>query len=41
MSPSPRLTIGLPVFNGQEYLEESLDALAEPDLRRLRADHLG
>lgn len=24
---SPRLTIGLPVYNGEEYLQESLDAL--------------
>ncbi|MFD7534678.1 glycosyltransferase family 2 protein [Streptomyces sp. NPDC059819] len=27
MTTSPRLSIGLPVYNGQEYLSESLDAL--------------
>ena len=27
MSPSPRLTVGLPVYNGGNYLAESLDAL--------------
>lgn len=27
MTPHPRLSIGLPVYNGEEYLAESLDAL--------------
>jgi glycosyltransferase involved in cell wall biosynthesis len=26
-APAPRVTIGLPVYNGEEYLEESLDGL--------------
>ncbi|WP_353946599.1 glycosyltransferase [Streptomyces sp. HUAS MG91] len=27
MTPHPRLSVGLPVYNGEEYLAESLDAL--------------
>ncbi len=27
MSTSPRLTIGLPVYNGEKYVAESLEAL--------------
>src|SRR5689334_4791315 len=27
MNAAPRLTIGLPVYNGEKYLAESLDAL--------------
>ena len=27
MTTAPRLTIGLPVYNGENYLAESLDAL--------------
>ena len=27
MSTAPRLTIGLPVYNGEVYLSEALDAL--------------
>jgi glycosyltransferase involved in cell wall biosynthesis len=27
MTAQPRLSIGLPVYNGEEYLAESLDAL--------------
>ena len=27
MSTAPKLSIGLPVYNGQDYLAESLDAL--------------
>ena len=37
---TPRLTLGLPVYNGERYLAESLDALLGADLHRLRADHL-
>ena len=27
MSAAPRLTVGLPVYNGENFLAESLDAL--------------
>ena len=41
MRPAPRLSIGLPVYNGERYLAESLDCTAEPELREFRADYFG
>ena len=31
----PRLTLGLPVYNGERFLAASLDALLAADLQRL------
>jgi glycosyltransferase involved in cell wall biosynthesis len=40
MSVAPPLTIGVRVYNGQNYLSESLDSLLA-QLYGLRTDHLG
>ena len=41
MSTLPRLSIGLPVYNGERFLAESIEAPAWSELRRFRVDHLG
>ncbi len=35
MNPTPLVTIGLPVFNGENYLEEALDSLRAQDYSNL------
>ena len=41
MTSVPRLSIGLPVYNGEDFLAESLDSLLGQTYRGLRADHFG
>ena len=40
MNAVPRLTVGLPVYNGEKYLEKSIEALLSQRLSGLRAGHL-
>ena len=41
VSRSPRVSVGLPVYNGVNYLAEALDFLDSPELRGFRDHHLG
>ena len=41
MNAAPRLTVGLPVYNGENYIAESIDALLGQTLHGFRADHFG
>lgn len=37
----PTVSIGMPVFNGANYIEEAIQPITQPNLFRFRINHFG